>query len=61
MNFPAALLVGLVAASAGAQTVTDGDTINQGGAIYRLWGIDAPESCPNGWLAGSLTTTRLKA
>ena len=28
---------------AAAQTVTDGDTIKQGGVIYRLWGIDAPE------------------
>ena len=47
-----------------AQTITDGDTIKQGGVTYRLWGIDAPESaqtCPDGWPAGSLATTRLKA
>jgi hypothetical protein len=30
-------------------TITDGDTLKQGGAIYRLWGIDSPEAkqvCP---------------
>jgi endonuclease YncB( thermonuclease family) len=47
-----------------AQTVTDGDTLKQGGVPYRLWGIDAPEAkqvCPDGWPAGSLATTRLQA
>src|SRR5215471_14166455 len=47
-----------------AQTITDGDTIKHGGVTYRLWGIDAPESaqtCTDGWPAGSLATTRLKA
>jgi endonuclease YncB( thermonuclease family) len=46
-----------------AQTITDGDTIKQGGAIYRLWGIDAPEikqDCPDGWPAGRMATTRLR-
>jgi endonuclease YncB( thermonuclease family) len=36
---------------ADAQTITDGDTLKQGGMIYRLWGIDAPEAkqvCPDG-------------
>lgn len=27
-----------------AQTITDGDTIKLNGTIYRLWGIDAPET-----------------
>jgi endonuclease YncB( thermonuclease family) len=38
--------IALAAATApvAAQTVTDGDTIKLGGTIYRLWGIDAPES-----------------
>jgi endonuclease YncB( thermonuclease family) len=47
-----------------AQTITDGDTLKQGGVIYRLWGIDAPEAkqvCPDGWPAGSLAATRLQA
>lgn len=44
------------------QTVTDGDTIKLGGTIYRLWGIDAPEShqvC-NGWPAGTEATAELR-
>lgn len=46
-----------------AQTVTDGDTIKLDGTIYRLWGIDAPETqqtCPDGWPAGRLATTQLQ-
>src|SRR5262249_16276023 len=53
-----------MAFAACAQTITDGDTIKHGGVTYRLWGIDAPESaqtCADGWPAGSLATTRLKA
>ena len=54
---------GSIVTSAVAQTITDGDTIKQGGVIYRLWGIDAPESqqsCPDGWPAGRLATTHLQ-
>ncbi len=50
--------------SAAPQTITDGDTLKQGGVTYRLWGIDAPEAkqvCPDGWPAGSLAATRLQA
>ena len=46
------------------QTITDGDTLKLNGIIYRLWGIDAPETkqdCPDGWPAGRLATTRLQA
>jgi endonuclease YncB( thermonuclease family) len=53
-----------LAAAAVAQTITDGDTLKQGGAIYRLWGIDAPElaqACPDGWPAGRIAATKLQA
>lgn len=57
------VLIGIaISAPAVSQTITDGDTIKQGGVIYRLWGVDAPESkqdCPDGWPAGRMATTRL--
>lgn len=62
--FAAMLITFGVAPCAAAQTITDGDTIKQGGVIYRLWGIDAPEAkqdCPDGWPAGRMATTRLLA
>jgi endonuclease YncB( thermonuclease family) len=52
------------AVPAAAQTITDGDTLKLAGTIYRLWGIDAPETkqdCADGWPAGRLATTRLQA
>ncbi len=60
----AAFLFAAVAVPVSAQTITDGDTIKQGGVTYRLWGIDAPETkqdCLDGWPAGRLATTRLQA
>ena len=59
-------LVGISASSrpALAQTITDGDTLRLNGVVYRLWGIDAPETkqdCPDGWAAGRLATTHLQS
>ncbi len=51
------------AVSAAAQTITDGDTIKQNGTIYRLWGIDAPETkqaCADGWRAGVEATKYIR-
>ena len=45
--------------AAAAQTVTDGDTHKFNVTIYRLWGIDAPESkqsCADSWPTGKLAT-----
>lgn len=56
----------LLAASAAAQAVTDGDTIRLNGTTYRLWGIDAPETkqwCgdyPAGVLAAAALETLMK-
>lgn len=47
---------------ASGQTITDADTLKLNGTIYRLWGIDSPETkqeCPDGWPAGRMATTRL--
>ena len=51
-------LVLAVPITALAQSVTDGDTIKLNGMIYRLWGIDAPETkqwCGD-YPAGALAT-----
>jgi endonuclease YncB( thermonuclease family) len=39
-----AILLALIGGAASAQTIMDGDTIKLNGTIYRLWGIDAPET-----------------
>lgn len=60
----ALILVALAGSPATAQTVTDGDRIHVGGVIYRLWGIDAPQSkqtCENGWPAGQEAIKAMRA
>ena len=61
-----AIAVALASASPVAgQTaaIMDGDTLKLAGTIYRLWGIDAPETKQDcdGWPAGRLAATRLQA
>lgn len=54
----------VIALPASAQTTIDGDTIEIGGVIYRLWGIDAAESaqsCSDGWRAGIEASNYLRA
>ncbi len=53
-----------IASPAAAQTVVDGDTIKIGTAVFRLWGIDAPEfkqMCADGWQAGQAATRALQS
>lgn len=59
-----ATLAGVAMPAAAQPIITDGDTIKLNGTIYRLWGIDAPETkqdCPDGWPAGRLATTHLQS
>jgi endonuclease YncB( thermonuclease family) len=54
--------VALINTTASGQVVS-GDTFMLDGTLYRLWGIDAPESeqyCADGWPAGVLAQTRLQ-
>lgn len=62
MRLALVIALSMITIPALAQTVTDGDTIRAGGTIYRLWGIDAPESkqiCADGWAAGHEATKAL--
>jgi endonuclease YncB( thermonuclease family) len=57
------VVLAILGKSAGAQTVTDGDTIELNGTTCRLWGIDAPESkqlC-SGRPMGGVATEALKS
>lgn len=64
-RFAAGLLgacVALVNANASGQVVSGGALILEG-ELYRLWGIDAPESeqhCADGWPVGAVAIARLQ-
>jgi endonuclease YncB( thermonuclease family) len=52
----------LMAATAHAQAVIDGDTIDYKGVVLHLWGIDAPEKgemCADNWNAGQAAIDHL--
>ncbi len=54
--------VALLNANASGQVVS-GDMLIMDGKLYRLWGIDAPESeqvCADGWPAGAVAKARLQ-
>ena len=63
MTSLAVLVAGALSASASAQSIVDGDTFRLNGTVYRLWGIDAPETaqvCLDGWKAGIEATNALR-
>jgi endonuclease YncB( thermonuclease family) len=52
------------AGGARAETVIDGDTLNDKGAVVHLWGIDAPDTghiCSDGWDAGKAAAAYLRS
>lgn len=54
--------IALISAHASGQVI-NGDTLILAGKLYRLWGIDAPESeqhCADGWPAGAVAKARLQ-
>ncbi len=58
-----AVVAALSVSSAAAQTVIDGNTLNDKGRVVHLWGIDAPDTghvCADGWDAGKAAAAYLK-
>ncbi len=58
-----AIVAAFAAPPVAAQTVIDGDTLNDRGAMVHLWGIDAPDTghvCADGWDAGKAAAAYLK-
>jgi hypothetical protein len=56
-----AALIAALASPAAAQRVVGGDTIEMGGARWRLWGIDAPETPRTPARSPWCSHTRLRA
>jgi len=60
----ALVLAALPVAAMNAPTISDGDTLQLNGTVFRLYGLDAPEKnqlCADGWNGGEEAKKALEA